>query len=121
MTTHVHQSELTVFANADARGSRQPFGIKRADRRAHMYIIGKTGTGKSTLLETLMADDLSKGQGFAVLDPHGDLVKTVRRLIPKEMADRVIDFDISDPQTPYGFNPIGLMREDKRHLAASGL
>lgn len=121
MTTHTYQSELTVFANADARGSRQPFGIKRADRRAHMYIVGKTGTGKSTLLETLMTDDLNKGQGFAVLDPHGDLIKKMRELIPKELADRVIDFDISDPKTPYGFNPLGLMAVDKRPLAASGL
>ncbi len=121
MTTQVHQSELTVFANADARGSLRPFGIKKADRRAHMYIIGKTGTGKSTLLQTLMMDDLSKGQGFAVLDPHGDLIKRMRGLIPSEMADRVIDFDISDPQTPYGFNPLGFMHVDKRPLAASGL
>ena len=121
MPTHVSQSELTIFAKTDSRGSNQPFGIKRADRRAHMYIIGKTGTGKSTLLQTLMMDDVAKGQGFAILDPHGDLVKSVRAMIPDEMADRVINFDISDPNTPYGFNPLGFMRVEKRPLAASGL
>ncbi len=121
MSTHVPQSELTVFAKADARGSMQSFGIKRADRRGHMYIIGKTGTGKSTLLETLMMSDVAKGQGFAILDPHGDLVKKIRRQIPAEMADRVIDFDVSDRSTPYGFNPLGFMHVDKRPLAASGL
>lgn len=121
MTSYVRESDISIFAKADARGSMQPFGIKRADRRAHTYIIGKTGTGKSTLLETLMIDDMRKGQGFAVLDPHGDLVKKIRAQIPEELADRVIDFDISDPQTPYGFNPLGNMREDKRPLAASGL
>lgn len=121
MSTNVRPSDISIFARADARGSMQPFGIKRADRRGHMYIIGKTGTGKSTLLETLMVDDLSKGQGFAVLDPHGDLVKKIRLQIPDEMADRVIDFDISDPNVPYGFNPLGHVHESKRPLAASGL
>jgi len=121
MPTVSRESDLTIFAKADARGSMQPFGILRADRRAHTYIIGKTGTGKSTLLETLMVEDLAKGQGFAILDPHGDLVKKVRKMIPDEMSDRVIDFDVSDPQTPYGFNPLGFMRVEKRPLAASGL
>jgi hypothetical protein len=68
-----------------------------------------------------MIDDLRKGQGFAVLDPHGDLIKRIRSQIPDELADRVIDFDASDPQTPYGFNPLGFMHVDKRPLAASGL
>ncbi|MEQ1762129.1 MAG: type IV secretion system DNA-binding domain-containing protein [Pyrinomonadaceae bacterium] len=121
MPTPVSQSELSVFANADFRGSKQSFGIKKNDRRGHMYIIGKTGTGKSTLLETLMVDDMKKGQGFALLDPHGDLVKKVRAQIPQAMKDRVIDFDASDPQTPYGFNPLGFMAAEKRALAASGL
>lgn len=121
MVSITRESDISIFAKADARGSNTPFGIKQADRRAHMYIIGKTGTGKSTSLETLMIDDLRKGQGFAVLDPHGDLIKRIRSQIPDELADRVIDFDASDPQTPYGFNPLGFMHVDKRPLAASGL
>ena len=121
MPSFIRESDISIFAKADARGSNTPFGIKQADRRGHMYIIGKTGTGKSTLLETLMIDDLLKGRGFAVLDPHGDLIKRIRSQIPDELADRVIDFDASDPQTPYGFNPLGFMHVDKRPLAASGL
>jgi len=121
MTSLIRESDISIFAKADTRGSNTPFGIKQADRRGHMYVIGKTGTGKSTLLETLMADDLLKGRGFAVLDPHGDLIKRIRSQIPDKLADRVIDFDASDPQTPYGFNPLGFMHVDKRPLAASGL
>ena len=75
MASFTRESDISIFAKADARGSQTPFGIKRSDRRGHMYIIGKTGTGKSALFETLMMNDLLKGQGFAVLDPHGDLLK----------------------------------------------
>ena len=118
---NIPRADITIFANADHRGSKRPFGIKRGDRRAHTYIIGKTGTGKSTLLETLMMDDIDKGQGFAILDPHGDLVKKMRKQIPSSLADRVIDFDASDPATPYGFNPLAFVREPRRPLATSGL
>ncbi len=118
---NIPRADITIFANADHRGSRHPFGIKRADRRAHTYIIGKTGTGKSTLLETFMMDDIEKGQGFALLDPHGDLVKKLRKQIPPSLEDRVIDFDASDPATPYGFNPLAYVRELRRPLATSGL
>jgi DNA helicase HerA-like ATPase len=118
---NIPRAEITIFANADHRGGNRPFGIKRADRRAHTYIIGKTGTGKSTLLETLMMGDIEKGQGFAILDPHGDLVKKMRMRIPASLEDRVIDFDASDPATPYGFNPLAYVRELRRPLATSGL
>lgn len=118
---NIPRADISIFANADHRGSKRPFGIKRADRRAHTYIIGKTGTGKSTLLETLMMDDIEKGQGFAILDPHGDLVKKMRKQIPASLANRVIDFDASDPATPYGFNPLAFVHERRRPLATSGL
>jgi DNA helicase HerA-like ATPase len=121
LTKNIPRLDLTIFANADHRGLKRPFGIKREDRRAHTYIIGKTGTGKSTLLETLMMDDIEKGQGFALLDPHGDLVKKMRTQIPKSMADRIIDFDVSDPATPYGFNPLAYVPDPRRPLATAGL
>jgi DNA helicase HerA-like ATPase len=97
------------------------FGIKRADRRAHLYILGKTGTGKSTLLESLMLDDMRKGFGFALLDPHGDLVKRIKARIPWSRRDDVIDFDVADKHQPYGFNPLANVAIDKRPLACSGL
>jgi DNA helicase HerA-like ATPase len=114
-------SEVTVFAQATFRNRLVAFGIKRSDRRAHMYILGKTGTGKSTLLESLMLDDMRKSFGFALLDPHGDLVKRIKARIPWSRRDDVIDFDAADSNQPYGFNPLANIPIDKRPLACSGL
>jgi hypothetical protein len=114
-------SNITVFASANFRNQPTPFGIKRPDRRAHLYLLGKTGTGKSTLLESLMLDDAQKGGGFALLDPHGDLVKQIRSKIPEHRAGDVIDFDVPDASQPYGFNPLANVAAEKRPLAASGL
>jgi type IV secretory pathway VirB4 component len=75
-------NDITVFAETNFRNERKRFGIKRRDRRAHMYVIGKTGMGKSTLMETMIMSDLERGEGLAVLDPHGDLVTQVKERIP---------------------------------------
>ncbi len=115
------ENQLTVFARTDYRNQPMPFGIKQADRRAHVYIIGKTGTGKSTLLETFMRQDIAAGNGFALLDPHGDLVAKVLAQIPARRQAEVIYFDAPDSQQPYGFNPLGDVPKSKRPLAASGL
>lgn len=114
-------SPITVFAQINFRRHPVVFGIRQADRRAHLYILGKTGTGKSTLLETLMLDDLKNGRGFALLDPHGDLVKKIKPQIPWSRKDEVIDFDVPDSTQSYGFNPLANVSPDKRPLAASGL
>ncbi|MCA1626224.1 MAG: ATP-binding protein, partial [Acidobacteria bacterium] len=79
-------TDVTVFAQTNFRNQLKSFGIKRLDRRAHLYLLGKTGTGKSTLLESLMLDDVRKGLGFALLDPHGDLVKKIKDRIPENRA-----------------------------------
>jgi hypothetical protein len=114
-------SEITVFARTNFRNQPVTFGIKRSDRRAHLYLLGKTGTGKSTLLEALMLDDMRKGCGFALLDPHGDLVKKIKSQVPWSRKDDVIDFDVPDSSQPYGFNPLANVSADKRPLACSGL
>lgn len=114
-------SDVNTFAQATFRNELKPFGIKRADRRAHLYLLGKTGTGKSSLMESMMRDDLRSGAGFALLDPHGDLVKKVRGQIPQDRLADVIDFDAADPNQPYGFNPIAQIPVSKRPLACSGL
>lgn len=127
--THTHQiktentktSEVTLFAQTNFRNQLTAFGIKRSDRRNHLYILGKTGTGKSTLLETLIMDDVNKGFGFALLDPHGDLVKKIKLQIPWSRHDDVIDFDAADLTQPYGFNPLANISAGKRPLASSGL
>lgn len=115
------KTNVTLFAQTNFRNQAITFGIKRADRRAHLYILGKTGTGKSTLLETLMTDDVKKNFGFALLDPHGDLVKKIKSQIPWSRRDDVIDFDAADPNQPYGFNPLANVAVEKRPLACSGL
>lgn len=115
------QSDIAIFAKTTFRNKEVPFGIRRADRRAHLYIIGKTGTGKSTLLEILMADDARKGYGFALIDPHGDLVKRIKSKIPWSRRDDVVDFDATRSDQLYGFNPLANVPADKRPLAASGL
>jgi GTPase SAR1 family protein len=114
-------SEVVTFALTNFRNERKPFGIKQTDRRAHIYLLGKTGTGKSTLLETFMRDDLKNGRGFALIDPHGDLVKRIKERIPPERHGDIIDFDVPDPDQPYGFNPLANVSTGKRSLAASGL
>src|SRR5205823_1299118 len=77
-----------------------------ADRRAHVYVIGKTGVGKSTLLETLMRHDLEAGHGFALLDPHGDLVEKILTQIPASRTDNLIYFNAVDTRNPLAFNPV---------------
>jgi len=116
-----NNQEITPFALTSYRNEMKPFGIKQADRRAHIYLLGKTGTGKSSLLESFMLDDMQKGMGFALLDPHGDLVKRIRSKVPKERLADVIDFDAADPDQPYGFNPLEGVAPGKRPLASSGL
>lgn len=118
---NITRSDIATFAKTSFRNELARFGIKRVDRRAHMYILGKTGTGKSTLLETLMLDDLKKGHGFTLIDPHGDLFHRLRARIPEDRLPDVIDFDVPNPTQPYGFNPLANVPANKRSLAASGL
>lgn len=114
-------SNVSVFAKTTFRGQGQLFGIKQIDRRSHMYIIGKTGTGKSTLLETMILQDLYVGRGFAVLDPHGDLVAKLKTLVPDSRQSEVIYFDPTNHGEVLGFNPLETITPKKRSLAASGL
>ena len=111
---------LSFFGRTNFRSNRRLFGIQRADRRSHMYVIGKTGTGKSTLLETLLRQDIGKGDGCAVVDPHGDLVERLSAWIPERARERVVLFD---PATGsgFGFNPLAAVPPAKRSLAVAGL
>lgn len=111
---------IAFFARTNFRNERRTFGIKRADRRAHMYVIGKTGTGKSTLLETLIAQDIAHGEGVALLDPHGDLAEKVLKSIPEERKGDLLYFDPIAPE-PLSFNPLEHVPPVRRPLAAAGL
>ncbi len=112
---------ITYFARTNFRNEQKTFGIKRADRRAHVYVIGKTGTGKSTLLETQIGQDIKNGEGLALLDPHGDLVEKVLAAMPHERKQDLIYFNVADIKNPLGFNPLENVPAEKRSLAASGL
>jgi type IV secretory pathway TraG/TraD family ATPase VirD4 len=115
------QSAISAFARTDFRNSGKLFGIRQSDRRAHMYVIGKTGTGKSTLLATLLKQDLEQGRGVALLDPHGDLVERVRGWLPESRQDDLVYFNVPDVTQNFGFNPLETVPAQKRPLAASGL
>jgi len=113
--------DITYLAKTDYRNEDRLFGIKRNDRLSHVYVIGKTGTGKSTLLERMALQDLEHGDGFALIDPHGDLVERIAdRVPPKRLLD-VLYLNAADPSQPFGYNPLRHVRHDRIALAASGL
>ena len=97
----------------------RPFGIRRADRRGHLISLGKTGTGKTTLLERLIRQDLENGEGVALLDPHGDLAERLLDCIPPWRTNELCYFDPSDLAHPVGFNIVAEQPHDRRHLARS--
>jgi len=111
----------TYFAETNFHRRFQRFGIKQSDRLLHTYIIGKTGTGKSSLLEVMARQDIAAGRGFALIDPHGDLVDRVRAAIPESLQDRVVYLDAPNPSQPFGYNPLRRVRADWIPLAASGI
>jgi len=113
--------EVTTFGETNFRGASQEFGIKLRDRSLHMYAIGKTGTGKSTLLENMIIGDIRKGRGVAVVDPHGDLIKKIIRFVPKERIDDVVLFDPSDKEFPIAFNILENVDPDLKNIVASGV
>ena len=113
--------EISYFARTNFRNQGQLFGIRQADRRSHMYVIGKTGTGKSTLLETLARQDIAAGRGLALLDPHGDLVEKLLPVALEKRSGDLVYLDAADTAHPMGFNPLERVAPEKRALAASGL
>ena len=112
---------ITPFAITNYRDIRQRFGIKQKNRRGHMYLIGKTGTGKSTLLLNLAAHDIEMGYGLALIDPHGDLAEELLELIPARRIKDVIYLNPADLEYPVAFNPLENVVPDHRYLVASGM
>ncbi len=112
---------VTYFAATDSRGKRVPFGIKAKDRDRHMYVIGKTGMGKSTLLENMAIQDLRNREGLAFIDPHGGTVERLLDYIPEERVKDVVYFAPFDMEHPIAFNVMEDVGYDKRHLVVSGL
>jgi hypothetical protein len=98
--------DVSIYGVTNYHNTFQKFGIKREDRRRHLYVVGKSGTGKSKMLELLVQADILAGHGIGVLDPHGDLVDNILRMIPEERKKDVIIFDPSDTEFPIAFNPL---------------
>jgi len=112
---------ITYFAVTDTRNKRTPFGIKRQDRSRHMYVIGKTGMGKSTLLENMAIQDMQNGEGLCFIDPHGGTAEKLLDYVPEERIKDVLYFAPFDMQYPISFNVLENVDADKRHFVVAGL
>ena len=113
--------DITFFAKTNFRNQNVKFGIKSDDRQRHIYVVGKTGMGKTTLLENIVMQDISNGHGVAYIDPHGDTAEKLIQAIPSNRINDVVYFNPSDMENPIAFNILEAVEEDKKHLVASGM
>lgn len=116
-----NQDTITLFAKTNFRNREVPFGIKTDDRRRHMYLIGKTGMGKTTVMENMAIQDIRNGHGLAFLDPHGDSVQRILDCIPSNRINDVVYFNPADLEYPIAFNILESVEGRYKHLVASGL
>jgi hypothetical protein len=114
-------SEGLLLGTSTYRGVRRPVYISEDDRRRHMYIIGKTGTGKTEMLKDLIMQDIRDGKGICYMDPHGDAVKDILEMIPPERAEDVVYFNPADTDRPMGLNLLEAKTEDQKHFAATAI
>ena len=118
----VESKDLTIVGETNFRTMRKKFGIKRDDRRRHVYIIGKSGSGKSVLLENMIIQDIKNGNGCCVMDPHGDMAEKMINFIPNERINDVVYFNPADIDFPIAFNVFeGAQSDSSKNLVASGL
>ena len=124
MTNHPQnnsQGQITYLGNINFRSDNRKFGIKQKDRLRHIYCIGKSGTGKSTLLLNMAIQDIQNGHGCCVIDPHSDVAETLLKYIPEERIKDVIYINPADEEYPIAFNPLRNVHPKFQHLVASGL
>jgi hypothetical protein len=117
---NVPPADFTVLGLTNFRNNFQEFGVKTDDRRRHVYIVGKSGTGKSTLIENMVINDINAGRGVIVVDPHGEMVDKIVTCIPDERKHDVIIFDPADREFPIAFNLLEAVDDDFKGLVASG-
>lgn len=115
------EPDITIIGQTNFRGQHRKFGIYPDDRRRHVYVIGKTGVGKSTLLENMIAQDIVNGKGVCLVDPHGDTAEKLLSAVPPERINDVIYFDPSDVNYPIAFNVLEAVDPSYKYLVASGL
>src|SRR3989344_5177415 len=121
MEKNEDQNQIVYFAQTNFRNQEVKFGIKKDDRRRHMYLIGKTGMGKSTVIENMIVQDIANGEGVALVDPHGDLAEKIINYVPSNRVNDVIYFNPSDFSFPISFNVMEAVSQEHKHLVASGL
>ncbi|MEK7464061.1 MAG: type IV secretory system conjugative DNA transfer family protein [Patescibacteria group bacterium] len=117
----MNEDRITYFGQTDARNKKVTFGIKAKDRTKHVYVIGKTGMGKSTLLENMAVQDIKNGEGMAFIDPHGKTAELLLEYVPEHRHKDVVYFAPFDMEHPISFNVLESVDPDKRHLVVSGL
>ncbi len=115
------EDKVTYFAQTDSRNKIVSFGIKAKDRTKHVYVIGKTGMGKSTLLENMAVQDIQGGEGMCFIDPHGKTAELLLEYVPEHRIKDVLYFAPFDLDHPISFNVLEKVDSDKRHLVVSGL
>jgi hypothetical protein len=114
-----HSKPFTPIGYSNFRNSNKLFGVKLQDRYSHIYTVGKTGSGKTSLLLNMVLDDIYKGYGIALIEPHGDACKTLAENIPEHRKKDVVYFDATGPANIAGFNPLYNVPVKERHLVAS--
>jgi len=119
--TDEQKKEINFFARTEYKNRVITFGIKQSDRRRHMYLIGKTGTGKSTLIANMAIDDMKKKHGLAVIDPHGDLSEILLDYIPSHRINDVCYLDPSDKENPFAINILEVNDLTQAELVTSGI
>lgn len=119
--TEEEHKHVNFFARTEYKNHPAVFGIKRDDRRKHMYIIGKTGTGKSTMIANMAVNDMRNGEGVAVIDPHGDLCEVLLDYIPSHRINDVAYLDPADIEHPFRLNPLEVKNPAYRELISSGI
>lgn len=112
---------ISYFGRTNHRLPYRTFGIRQRDRLGHVYAIGRTGTGKSNLLECLAMQDIEHGRGLCLIDPHGDLVERLARAIPTHRRKDLVHLNVADPANPWTYNPLRKVHPARIPLAASGL
>src|SRR3989344_3717916 len=117
----MNEERITYFGQTDARNKKVTFGIKAKDRTKHVYIIGKTGMGKSTVLENMAVQDIKNGEGLAFIDPHGKTAELLLEYVPEHRIKDVVYFAPFDTEFPISFNVLESVDPGKRHLVVSGL